>query len=74
MFPHTSEITILRQKQLRAVVGLAPSTVWDRINPNSPRYDPTFPKPVRLGTRSVGWLSSEIQDWLAARVLASRVR
>ncbi|MCY4497059.1 MAG: AlpA family phage regulatory protein [Rhodospirillaceae bacterium] len=32
------------------------------------RYrDGTFPTPVRLGSRSIGWWSSEIPEWLATR-------
>ena len=31
-----------------------------------------FPKPVRLGPRAVGWLESEIDDWIADRVAESR--
>jgi prophage regulatory protein len=27
-----------------------------------------FPRPVKLGPRSVGWLEHEIEAWLAARV------
>ena len=31
-----------------------------------------FPKPIKLGPRASGWLLSEIQQWLAVRVAASR--
>jgi prophage regulatory protein len=31
-----------------------------------------FPSPIKLGLRASGWLESEINDWLAHRVLASR--
>ncbi|PLI22181.1 hypothetical protein B6J44_27255 [Klebsiella pneumoniae] len=34
------------------------------LNPKSPRYDATFPKQRRLGMQSVGWLESEIDQWL----------
>jgi len=27
-----------------------------------------FPKPVRISTRSVGWLEHEVDDWIASRV------
>jgi prophage regulatory protein len=32
----------------------------------------TFPKPVGLGGRAVGWLEAEIQEWLQRRIEASR--
>lgn len=30
----------------------------------------TFPKPVRLGKRSIAWVSTEIDDFIAARIAA----
>jgi prophage regulatory protein len=32
----------------------------------------TFPKPISLGSRAVGWLEHEIDDWLDRRIRASR--
>jgi prophage regulatory protein len=34
--------------------------------------DKSFPKPIKLSTRAVGWLSEEVQYWLAERIKASR--
>ncbi|MCU1248696.1 MAG: AlpA family transcriptional regulator [Edaphobacter sp.] len=31
-----------------------------------------FPRPIRLGERSVGWLENEVEDWLRGRVESSR--
>jgi prophage regulatory protein len=31
-----------------------------------------FPKPVPIGERAVGWLSSEVESWITARVKAAR--
>ena len=33
--------------------------------------DPTFPKPVQLSIRRVGWLTSELDEWLATRPRSS---
>jgi prophage regulatory protein len=33
-----------------------------------------FPRPINLGARAVGWLESEIDAWIAARVEASRAK
>jgi len=59
-----SALTILRRKQVEARVGLRRSTIYQGV------ADGTFPRPVRLGARSVGWLSHEIERWLADRVAA----
>lgn len=49
--------TILRRKQVEERTGLARSTIYQRIQ------DGTFPKPIHLGVRAVGWLESEIDAW-----------
>ncbi|WP_129505044.1 AlpA family phage regulatory protein [Aeromonas veronii] len=37
-------IKVLRIKDLMSKIGMARSTIYDRINPKSPRYDSSFPK------------------------------
>ncbi len=32
----------------------------------------TFPKPVRASLRSVAWIEGEVDQWIAARIAASR--
>jgi prophage regulatory protein len=59
-------LCILRRKQVQARTGLSRSTIYLRIAEGS------FPKPVSLGDRAVGWLESEIESWLSSRVEASR--
>ena len=58
---------IIRAKQLAEMLGIGRSTLYDWQNQGSPRFDPTFPKRIRLGKGSVGWLLDEINLWIAAR-------
>ena len=58
--------SILRCKQVQARTGLARSTIYLYIKTG------TFPRPVPLGTRAVGWLESEVCDWIAERVRIAR--
>ncbi|CAJ2794130.1 helix-turn-helix transcriptional regulator [Burkholderia gladioli] len=58
---------VLRIKELTQQTGLARSTIYEKLKASSKHYDPTFPKPIRLGTASVGWLSSEVDQWIASR-------
>ena len=68
---NTQHIKILRMSSVVNKIGVARSTIYDWINPMSPRYDATFPKQRRLGMQSVGWLESELYEWLLKRHLAS---
>lgn len=66
---HTNnEKRILRIKQLSTIIGLARSTIYDRLNPKSPRHDPSFPKPIKLGMTSIGWLQTEVDQWIQSKV------
>lgn len=65
-------LSILRRKQLESRIGLSRSAIYDKINPKSPRYDATFPKPISLGTEAVGWIESEVSAWIESRISVSR--
>ena len=58
--------TILRLPAVKASTGLSRSTIYLRVSQG------TFPKPVSLGGRAVGWLEAEIQEWLPRQIEASR--
>lgn len=57
-------VRVLRLKHLQERIGLSRSTIYDRMNSLSPRYDKNFPKPFRLGGTAVGWLESEVNNWI----------
>ena len=57
---------ILRGKQVQELTGLSRSTIYLRIAQGD------FPKAVSLGARAVGWLESEIEEWVITRVAMSR--
>ena len=54
--------TILRRKQVVDRRGMCLSSIYNFI------ADGTFPKPIPLGERSVGWLEHEIDEWLQSRI------
>lgn len=68
--------TIIRRKQLEARTGLSRSTIYGRLNPKSPQYDPTFPTPIELGhgmlNPPVGWVESEVNAWITDQITNSR--
>lgn len=58
--------TILRLPTVKARTGLSRSTIYLRVAEGS------FPAPVSLGGRAVGWIEAEVNDWLVKRIEASR--
>lgn len=72
--PQTPQ-TILRRKQVEARTGLSRSTIYAKLQRNPKRpgdYDPTFPRPISLGAKAVGWIEAEIDAWLSAQIEKSR--
>jgi prophage regulatory protein len=70
-----SALTIIRRKQVEARTGLSRSSIYARLKRNPKRpgdYDPTFPKPVSVGAKAIGWIEGEIDAWLTAQVEKSR--
>ncbi len=68
-------LTILRRQQVEARTGLSRSTIYARMrrNPKRPAdYDPSFPRPVSVGGRAVGWIEAQIDAWISAQVAKSR--
>ena len=51
---------ILRLPDVINKIGMARSTIYDWMDPKSPRYDPSFSKQVKLGLKSVGWLEADL--------------
>lgn len=64
--------SILRMPTVMSRTALSRSTIYDKLNPKSPRHDPSFPKPVSLGARAIGFVESEVTAWIAAQIEQSR--
>lgn len=67
-------LRIIRRQEVERRIGLSRSAIYDRLDPNSPRHDPSFPSAISYGgaSRSVGWLEHEVDAYIAAIVQASR--
>ena len=57
---------MLRLPAVLARTGLSRSTIYLRISEGS------FPKPISLGGRAVGWIEAEINAWLNRQIEHSR--
>lgn len=64
--PPAMPVAFLRLGDVMRITGLARSTVYRLVARQS------FPPPCRLGVRAVGWRSSDIAQWSAARPSSRR--
>ena len=54
----------IRERECRALTGLSRTTRWRLERAGR------FPRRHRISPNAVGWLESEIDDWIASRVTA----
>jgi prophage regulatory protein len=57
---------ILRLPNVLDRTGLSRSTVYQRVS------EGRFPKPVSLGARAVGWIETEVEEWIARQIEVRR--
>ena len=64
---------IYRLKDLIVITGLSRSCIYDKMNSRSPRYDPAFPRSIKLGMRAVGWRCNDVVNWIDTRKSANQM-
>jgi prophage regulatory protein len=57
---------ILRLPTVKVRTGLSRSTIYQQVAEGS------FPRPVNIGARAVGWVESDIENWISRKILKSR--
>ena len=57
---------VIRLGEVKNQTGLGRSSIYSRMKAG------TFPQSITLGARAVGWLESDIDDWIDAQVKASK--
>lgn len=57
---------VLRLPKVREATGLSRSTLLRRVK------EGTFPAPIKIGPRAVGWVQSQVLSWINDRIKASR--
>jgi len=63
MMDKTSERKrIIRKPELLNIIGLSYPTIWRMEKMGK------FPKRLRLGSNSCGWLESEVNEWIEGRL------
>ena len=61
-------VRFLRLPEVRDITGLKKSSIYARIAEGS------FPAPVPLGGRAVGWIEEEVIQWAYDRIAQARTK
>jgi prophage regulatory protein len=59
-------VNMLRLNLVRKKVGLCTSSIYQMMS------EGRFPNSRKIGTRAVGWIESEVDDWLRSRSSSPR--
>jgi len=59
-----TEHQIIKLPSVISMTGISRTSIYNRIEEGA------FPKQINLGERSVGWVKSEILEWIDARIAA----
>ncbi|AWD70692.1 MULTISPECIES: helix-turn-helix transcriptional regulator [Acinetobacter] len=62
---------LINIKQVALFTGIGRSTIYEMMDENSPYYDATFPRKVKITQNRIGWSAYEIHQWIESK-LASR--
>lgn len=57
---------ILRLPAVKQRTGYSQSSIYRKVK------EGTFPKPIPLGARAVGWLESDVNAWIERQVELAR--
>lgn len=57
----TNSDKILRRPAVQSLTGLSRTGIWRYVQAGS------FPAPIQLGPRAIGWRASEVQAWIESR-------
>ena len=58
----------LRLAEVQRRIPYSRSTIYLKVSRGE------FPQPISLGARAVGWIETEIDEWIAQRIDKSRER
>ncbi|WP_392538584.1 helix-turn-helix transcriptional regulator [Legionella sp. 227] len=58
--------TLIRRKTVEDITTLSRSRIYYLMQQGQ------FPKPISLGSMSVAWIESEVQEWVSARIAEFR--
>lgn len=67
-FARETFVRIVRLREVISATGLARYTIYKLMGDNE------FPQSVALVGRSVGWVESEVQEWIQAKIVLRDLR
>ena len=61
-------IQLLEMKEVLDMTRQSRTAHFDKLNKKSKHYDPDYPKPVKIGFRSVRYIEHEVVAWIEKKM------
>lgn len=61
-------LILLRANQVCSKLKISRTTLYAKIDKASKYHDPDFPRQIRIGPGSVGWVEREVDQWILGRM------
>lgn len=68
----STRIKLITLRELVDRLGISKSAVYRRLDPQEKLYDPSFPRPIKIGQNSSRWIEAEIETWLQTIISEQR--
>lgn len=75
MQPQISSKRLIKRPAVESKTTLSRSFLYEKMNPASAKYDPEFPKPIKLGEGKnppVAWDECAVDAWIERQIAKSR--
>lgn len=65
-------IVLMSLKDIIKKIALSRSTIYRKLNPKDKSYDPTFPRPRKIGKTANRWVLAEVEAWLERQLFSNQ--
>lgn len=55
------------------LTGVKRSSRYEKLSPSSPRYDATFPRPIKVGARAIRFSQNALLKWVQQKTEESQL-
>ena len=63
---------LLRRQAVEKIIGHGRTYINDRIDSKSPKYNPDFPRPIKIDSMTNVWIESEVYAWVDSVIASAR--
>lgn len=66
-------LALLKREEVLERIKISRAALYAKLNPVDPAFDPAFPVPIRIGSRAVRWIESEVEVYIASLPRARQI-